>query len=134
MTMRTVLAILMFALVMAGCGSAATPGGGEATTSTTLATVPAAPAAPETVIRIDLAGGNVTPTNAELQAKVKEPIELRVNSDAADKLHVHSVPEHTFAVKPEPNQTFTFTVDVPGRVEVELHELGRTVAIIQVRP
>lgn len=73
------------------------------------------------------------PTNAEFQARIGEPIELRVSSDAADELHVHAVPEHTFTVKPEPNQTFMFSVDVPGRVEVELHKLHRTVATIQVR-
>lgn len=44
---------------------------------------------------------------------------LRVNSDAADELHVHSSPEHTFAVKPQPGQQY---------------ELNQTVATIQVQP
>ena len=39
---------------------------------------------------------------------------IRVNSDAADELHVHSVPEHTFDVEPRPGQSFQFSVDVPG--------------------
>jgi hypothetical protein len=37
-------------------------------------------------------------------------------------------------VAPAADQSFEFTVDVPGRVEVELHELHRTVVTIQVRP
>ncbi|EUA12674.1 hypothetical protein I553_4068, partial [Mycobacterium xenopi 4042] len=42
--------------------------------------------------------GQVTPTNATLQAKVGAPITFDVTSDAADELHVHSVPDHKFAV------------------------------------
>ena len=129
MSVRSAAAILALMSVAVGCQSSPGPGGGsEASTSSG-----APQGAPETVIDVNIAGGNVTPTNGQFQAKVKEPIELRVTSDAADELHVHSVPEHTFTVKPGPNQEFTFTVDVPGRVEVELHELDKTVAIIQVQ-
>lgn len=63
-----------------------------------------------------------------------EPITLVVNSDAADEIHVHSIPDRTFPVAAEQNQKFEFTVTVPGRVEVELHGLERTIAIIQVKP
>jgi hypothetical protein len=31
-------------------------------------------------------------------------------------------------------QSFQFTVDVPGKVDVELHHLKRTVATIQIQP
>jgi hypothetical protein len=86
------------------------------------------------VVTITISNGTVSPTNASLQAKVGQPIVLRVNSDAADELHVHSVPEHSFRVQGSRGQTFQFTVDVPGSVEVELHHLQRTVATIQVRP
>ena len=86
------------------------------------------------MVDITIAGGTVTPTNAEVAATAGEPIIMRVNSDASDKLHVHSVPEHTFDVAARPGQVFEFTVDVPGRVDVELHDLNRTVATIAVRP
>ncbi len=65
---------------------------------------------------------------------MRQPITLRVTSDAADELHVHSVPDHKFEVAAAANQTFQFNVDVPGNVDVELHHLDRTVATIQVRP
>jgi hypothetical protein len=58
---------------------------------------------------------------------------LRVTSDATDELHVHSSPDHKFQVAAAPNQTFQFTVDVPGNVEVELHHLDHTIATIQVQ-
>ena len=57
-----------------------------------------------------------------------------MSSDAADELHVHSVPDHKFQVAAVADQTFQFSVDVPGNVDVELHHLDRTVATIQVRP
>ena len=86
------------------------------------------------MIRVGIAGGAVTPTNAEAEAVAGQPIVLEVSSDAPDSIHVHSVPEHVFEVQPRPDQRFEFTVDVPGQVDVELHELNRTVVTITVRP
>jgi hypothetical protein len=81
---------------------------------------------------VTIKGGEVTPTNTQMDARVGEPIVIRVNSDAADELHVHSNPEHSFAISPTNGQSFQFTVDVPGRVDVELHHLHTTVATITV--
>jgi hypothetical protein len=85
-------------------------------------------------VDVTIAHGEVTPSNATLHATVHQPITLHVTSDAADELHVHSVPDHKFEVAAAANQTFQFSVDVPGNVDVELHHLDRTVATIQVRP
>jgi len=84
-------------------------------------------------IDVDIKSGNVTPTNQQLNAGVKEQIIIRVNSDAADELHVHSTPEHSFNIEAKPMQSFQFTVDVPGKVDVELHKLNKTIATIQVQ-
>lgn len=83
-------------------------------------------------IDVTIANGQVSPTNATLQARVGEQITLKVTSDATDELHVHSTPDHKFEVAAAPNQTFQFSIDVPGKVDVELHHLKRTVATIQV--
>ena len=85
-------------------------------------------------VTVTITHGEVTPANATLQATAHQPITLHVTSDAADELHVHSVPDHKFQVAVAANQTFQFTIDVPGNVDVELHHLDRTVATIQVRP
>ena len=85
-------------------------------------------------IDVTIKGGEVNPTNAQLEAKTKEPIVIRVNSDVADELHVHSTPDHTFKIEPGKAQQFQFTVDVPGKVEIELHQLHKTIAIVQVQP
>jgi hypothetical protein len=94
----------------------------------------AASAAPErAVIDVTISGGQVTPVNQQVRAAVKQPIILRVTSDADDELHVHASPGHTFTVKPATPQSFQFTVDVPGKVDVELHDLNRVVATITVQ-
>jgi hypothetical protein len=92
------------------------------------------PAPGNITINVTIANRQVNPVNATLQAKVRQPITVHVTSDAADELHVHSVPDRKFEIAAAPNQTFQFTVDVPGSVEVELHHLDRTIATIQVRP
>lgn len=51
-------------------------------------------AAAPLVIDVTIAQGQVTPTNATLQAKVHQQITLHVTSDATDELHVHSTPDH----------------------------------------
>ena len=67
------------------------------------------------------------------QATVNQPIIIRVNSDVADELHVHSNPEHTFKIEAKQGQSFQFTVNVPGKVDVELHQLKKTIATIAVQ-
>jgi hypothetical protein len=98
---------------------------------------PAATASPEPaeplVIDVDIAEGRVSPTNQQFTATRGQPILIQVDSDTADQLHVHSTPEQTFEVKPEPGQAFRFTVEVPGRVDVELHQAHRVIATIAVR-
>lgn len=85
------------------------------------------------VIDVTIADGKVTPVNQLVQAAVRQPIIIRVTSDTDDELHVHSSPEHTFAVKPGSLQSFQFEVEVPGRVDVELHRLNRVVATVTVQ-
>lgn len=129
------------ALITAGCGGSTSSNNstGSAQPSNQPSTVnpsdmPNEQAPPARLsIDVDIKGGNVTPTNQQLQAGIKEQIVIRVNSDAADELHVHSTPEHKFNVAAKPMQIFQFTVDVPGKVDIELHKLNKTVATIQVQ-
>jgi hypothetical protein len=132
------------ALITAGCGgsngsdnaSSSAPGSASSSQPSTvgpsdMSNEQAPPA--RLVIDVEIKGGNVTPTNEQLQAGLKEQIVVRVNSDAADELHVHATPEHNFTVEAKPMQSFQFTVDVPGKVDVELHKLNKTIATIQVQ-
>lgn len=129
-------------LMAAGCGgSGDNEKTGAAADSTTPSATTVSPSdmtnqqqAPARVlIDVTIKGGQVTPTNERLQGKVGEPIVVRVNSDAVDELHVHSNPEHSFKVEARNGQQFQFTVDVPGTVDIELHQLNRTIASVQVQ-
>lgn len=141
MNTQTTLAALAAAaaMLLAGCGGSAESGAGSGSSPASAGST-AAPqmsdqqTPPEqVVVDVTIKDGKVTPTNEQLQAKVGDPIVVRVDSDAADQLHVHSNPEHTFAVEPKSGQSFQFTVTVPGKVDVELHELNRTIASIAVQ-
>lgn len=135
---RTLIAttIMVTGAVLTGCSTSADDSG-------TASGAPSATAAPaltdqqappdRVVIDVTISDGQVTPVNLQVQAAVKQPIIIQVTSDADDELHVHATPEHTFAVKPGAPQSFQFDVEVPGRVDVELHDLNRVVATIAVR-
>jgi hypothetical protein len=127
-------------MITAGCGgsNSANNATGSASTSqptavnpTDMSNVQAPPN--QLVVDVTIKDGTVTPTNQQLKADLKEQIVIRVNSDAPDELHVHSTPNHTFNVEAKPMQSFQFSVDVPGKVDVELHKLNQTIATIQVQ-
>ncbi|MCW2654300.1 MAG: hypothetical protein JWR32_5276 [Mycobacterium sp.] len=129
MTPPLITLLAVVALVSGGCGGSKSGDGGTASSSS----ASQQPSAPAVVVDVTISKGNVAPTNAQWQAKVGQPIEFRVNSDADDELHAHSTPDHEFTVEPKQGQIFQFTVNVPGQVEVELHKLNRTVGTIQVQ-
>jgi hypothetical protein len=128
------------ALIAAGCGGSDSSDNAAGTTSsgqpsTVIPSDMSNEQAPPTrlIVDVTIKDGKVTPTNEQLEAGVKQQIIIRINSDAADELHVHSTPEHSFNVEAKPMQSFQFTVDVPGKVDVELHKLNKTIATIQVQ-
>ncbi len=134
-----VLGVVVSAVVTAGCGSPPAAPTGSLSAETTAAAAPSAAtsspsAAAGPVVNVTIAAGVVTPTNAEVDAAVGQPIVLEVSSDTTDTIHVHSIPERVFDVQPLPGQRFEFSVGIPGRVDVELHDLNRTVVTIVVRP
>ncbi|MFC0447615.1 hypothetical protein [Rhodococcus jostii] len=85
------------------------------------------------VIDVVIKGGTVTPGDERIDAAVGETVTVRIDSDADDELHVHAVPEHSFEIHPGTQET-QFSVDVPGQVAMELHDAGKTVATLLVRP
>lgn len=137
---QDVLAVAAAAVLLVGCGSSSESAQDPAAaTSETAATAPATDGGDtgqeqeQVAIEVTIADGQVSPTNEQLQAAVGQPIVIRIDSDAADELHVHSTPEHTFPVAAAPGQEFEFTVEMPGRVDVELHNTHTTIATILVR-
>lgn len=87
------------------------------------------------VLDVTIADGEVNPAGKQLEASVGQEIEVRVTSDAADELHVHSSPMHEFQIKPRGAvQVFTFAIEQPGQAEIETHETATVVCELVVRP
>lgn len=78
--------------------------------------------------------GKATPQGDRVEVKVGDPVTLKITSDADEEIHVHSDPEHTYAVKPGDSVSKTFTIKTPGQVAVEAHHLGVTIVQLVVRP
>ncbi|MGI5218549.1 hypothetical protein [Nocardia sp. CA-290969] len=129
---RLCLPVLAAALFTAGCAASGPP---EPSGPQHSETATGAPDSARSVrIEVRIAGGAVTPVDSRLDARAGQPVEVIVDSDSTDELHVHANPEHTFTVTVGAGQRFRFTVDVPGRVDIELHHAGVTVATLLVRP
>ncbi len=123
MTRRTWWVPVLALCLAAGCGTTA-PVTNESTGGAKPGPV---------VLDVTIIDGEVTPRGARVELKVGQPLTLSVYSDSADELHVHTDPEREFEVKPAGNQRFTFTVDQPGKVAVELHRRDVVIAEVLVR-
>lgn len=131
--MKTAAAALLVALTLAGCGSTSEPSSDA--TATSEPTPSATTEAPKGVtVEIEFSNGDVVPMDEKVDVKVGEPVTLHVVSDAADEIHVHSDPEHEYEVAAGDDKTFTFTIETPGQVAVEAHELDVTIVELVARP
>lgn len=73
----------------------------------------------------------MTPQAKRINTTAGEPVVLRVSSDTDDELHVHSSPEQTFEVKAGMrDESVEITIDRPGQVAVESHDLGVVVQLV----
>jgi plastocyanin len=142
MKRATPLATTLFAvtLLLAGCGgssSGETPPPAAATTDAPAAEPPAdadADADAGVVVDVEIKDGQVTPQGERVEARVGQPITLTITSDVDEEIHVHSDPDHTWQVAAGESITESFTVDTPGQVAVEGHDLGVTIVQLVVRP
>jgi plastocyanin len=138
MKRATPLATTLFAvtLLLAGCGgssSGETPPPAAATTDAPAAEPPA-DADAGVVVDVEIKDGQVTPQGERVEARVGQPITLTITSDVDEEIHVHSDPDHTWQVAAGESITESFTVDTPGQVAVEGHDLGVTIVQFVVRP
>jgi len=144
---------LVTALALAGCGSDDTETAADETTASTTSSPTATPtetseaptpsetpetpetqpaqAAADLVVTVE--GDRVTPNAQELTVAAGEPLTIEFTSDRAGELHVHAKPEQ-YVEFDEGTTTTELTIDVPGSVEIEEHETGAVVALLEVQP
>jgi heme/copper-type cytochrome/quinol oxidase subunit 2 len=89
------------------------------------------PAAQGRVIALSLAGGEVT-GGGRITVPVDEEVTLRVTSDVPEEIHVHGYDKY-LDLAPGATASVTFTADIPGIFEVELHGSGEKLADLVVR-
>jgi plastocyanin len=129
---RMIATLLAALLVLSGCGGEDT---GTVSSSPNPPAEKASDAPDETGVAVDIRikGGKVSPQGDRVDVEVGQQVTLRITSDAAEEIHVHSDPEHTFQVKAGDSIEESFTIDTPGQVAVEAHHLGVTVVQLVVR-
>jgi hypothetical protein len=124
---RIVAAAFAAAFLIAGCGNdtgtvSSSPNPGTAEPSG------------DAVVDIAIRDGEVTPQGNRVEVKVGQRITLHITSDAHETIHVHSEPEREFEVRDGDDVEKSFTIDVPGQVAVEAHDLDATIVQLVVRP
>lgn len=84
------------------------------------------------VIDITITGDSVAPNGERVEATVGEEIILRVAAEQPGELHVHATPEVELPY-PAGTTDLPLTIEQPGVVEVESHDLGLVVIQLEVR-
>lgn len=120
------------ALALTGCGDDSEGGSRTAPDNDVVATteVPETPPA-GTTIRIRITGDKISPAGETIKAEKGKPVNLAIISDRAGELHVHSTPEQHIEF-PKGASSATITIDQPGVVDVEDHELDKLIVQLEV--
>ena len=124
-------AVVTAALLVAGCGGNDT---GTVSSSPNPSQKSSAEASDGVVVDIAVKDGTVTPQGDRVDVKVGQKVTLRVTSDADDTIHVHSEPEQEFEIRAGDDVEKSFTIDTPGQIAVEAHNLDVTIVQLVVRP
>jgi len=82
-------------------------------------------------IDITFENGTVEPSGERVEVAVGQPIELVVEADSPGEIHVHSEPEQEFEYA-EGTTTLPLTIDKPGVVDVESHDLEQVIVQLEV--
>ncbi len=76
----------------------------------------------------------MTPNGDRVEVDAGQPIDLVVTADEPGEIHVHSEPEQTFEYEGGgATTTFEISVDRPGVVEVESHNLEQVIVQLEVQ-
>ncbi len=83
-------------------------------------------------IDITFEGDTVKPQGARVEVVAGEPVKLRIDADQGGELHVHSSPEQELEYSAGTTEQ-TITLDQPGVVDVESHDLEQLIVQLEVR-
>jgi hypothetical protein len=119
--LRLFVPALVALVVLAGCGSGSGDTEAKANTDSSGATT----------IDITIKGGTVKPSGSQVKVRKGKPVTLHIVADKAGELHVHSSPEQHIEFAAGTTDK-TLTLDQPGVVDVEDHDLDKLIVQLEV--
>jgi hypothetical protein len=122
-TLASIAALTLGAAVLTGCSGGDAGGAGSSGSS--------GPDTGRQTISITFEGDSVTPNGERVQVQLGKPVVLDITADKAGEIHVHSTPEQEIHY-PAGSSTERITIDKPGVVDVESHDLDKTIVQLQV--
>ncbi|GAW49775.1 MULTISPECIES: hypothetical protein [unclassified Nocardioides] len=81
---------------------------------------------------VTVKGDSVSPNAERIQVDAGETLLVRVESDRAGQLHVHSKPQQFIDFK-SGTSTSELVIKIPGIVEIEEHDTSAVVAQVEVQ-
>jgi plastocyanin len=121
-----VTALVLAAALATGCSSGSGSGSSSGDSSGT-----GSDSAGST-IQVTFADGDVTPKGERVEVDAGAPITFEVTADVPGAIHVHSSPEQEFDYE-SGTHDYKITIDTPGVVEVESHDLEVVIVQLEVR-
>ncbi len=119
-TLIVLATLVMTALSLTACSGGSSDGSGSSTGSSG-----------GTTIDITIKDGKVTPNGDRVKSKLGAPVTLKIDADTAGEIHVHSTPEQEIEYG-QGSTTKKLTIDKPGIVDIEDHELDQVIVQLQV--
>lgn len=89
--------------------------------------------APVREFNIEIQNGKLTDDISALQAYEGQSLIFNVTGDIKDELHIHGY-DKTIAVEAGKVTRVEFDADKTGRFEIELHEAGQDLTVLEVNP
>jgi hypothetical protein len=136
------VAALTLALSLAGCGADTDEAQGEPATGSVSGETSSSPPgrqstkpAPQeagATLAVTVDGDQVSPVGERLEMSAGDVLTVRITSDRAGELHVHSSPEQ-YVEFGQGRTRQRLTIDMPGQVDVEEHDSGALVARLLVQ-
>jgi len=127
--------LVVLALALTACSTGTEP---DSAAPLPASGAPSAPATQEAsprptarTIEVAYAGGEITGVGSRVDVAVGEQVVLRVTSDVVEEIHVHGYDLYADLAPGQP-ATLSFTADLPGSYEVELHDAGRPLFQLRV--